>query len=200
MITPRDYLIGALAGFLTGIFAIPVFYDGLKIQSVAILAPLPFAVALIWAFGVWLGGFLGRWFAVMSQFGKFVAVGFLNTAVDFGILNLFSLATDVTAGIVIGIMKIIAFLIAAFNSYFWNRLWVFPQESNEKLFEDFKKFLVITILGAIFGGVIVYALTTFVAPPFGLNPKVWLNLANVAAAAFSLLWNFLGYKFLVFKA
>ena len=46
---------------------------------------------------------------------------------------------------------------------------------------------------------VVFGVTTFIPPFFGLSPELWANLAKVAATGFSLIWNFIGYKFIVFK-
>jgi len=38
-----------------------------------------------------------------------------------------------------------------------------------------------------------------VGPQFGLNAKIWANMGAVAGTLFVMVWNFLGYKFIVFK-
>lgn len=202
----NDYLIGGLAGFFTGIFAIPVLYslavakNYLGTSGIFVLIILPPVVAILWALGVWLGGFLSKWISIMSQFGKYAAVGFLNTAIDFGILNILSLLTGITSGFIIGGVNIPGFLAAATNSYFWNKLWVFKTDEAKPLFADFLKFAVVTVLGVLLNSGIVIVLTTFLHSPLGLEPITWLNVSKVAASIFSLLWNFLGYKFFVFRS
>lgn len=198
MITKPDYAIGGFAGFFTGIFLIPVLYN-IGVREQFIFMALPLAVALLFAFGMWLGKFLSRWVPLMSQLAKFAAVGFLNTALDFGILNLLSAATGVTAGIVVGGVNIPGFSIAVLNSYFWNKLWVFRGQDQGSMFHDFPKFFGVTFVGLLINSGIIVALTTLSEPVLGLSEQAWLNAAKAGATIVSLIWNFAGYKFFVFK-
>lgn len=181
-----------------GVFAIPTLFN-LGIHSRLFLIILPLAVPLLWMLGLRLGGFLSRWVGFAAQFSKFAAVGFLNTAIDFGVLNLLSVATGVTAGFIIGGINIPGFTIAVFNSYFWNKLWVFRDRQEESIFRDFPKFLIITLIGLFINSGIVILVTTFIHPFLGIEARVWLNIAKAAAASLSLVWNFVGYKFIVFN-
>lgn len=198
MLSKTDYAIAALVGFLVGVFAIPTFYN-LGIREPVFLLILPLIVPPLWVFGVWLGGFLSRWLGFMAQFGKFAAVGFLNTAIDFGVLNLLSAATGITAGFIIGGVNVPGFTLAIFNSYFWNKLWVFRDREEKNIFADLPKFLLITFIGLIVNSGIVVFGTTYAVPANGYAANVWLNLVKVGATVFSLIWNFIGYKFLVFN-
>ncbi len=197
-ITKKDYSIAFWAGVLTGLFAVPI------LLNVGVREPLAFlmvigGVPFLWVAGVWFGGFLSRWLPFMAQFGKYAAVGFLNASIDFGILNAISMATGVTAGFVVGGVNIPGFSVAVFNSYLWNRLWTFRQPEGEGLFDDVPKFLLVTGIGLAINSGVVVLLTTYVTPFFGITSVAWLNVAKVIASATSLLWNFLGYKFVVFK-
>lgn len=195
-----DYVVGGFAGFLTGIFMIPVLYRAGKVSDSLVLALAPLVVAVLFAFGVWFGSFLSRWLRPMAQFGKFAAVGFLNASIDFGILNILSAVSGVQAGLYIGPINVPGFFVAAFNSYFWNKLWVFRTNEGEPLFKDFGRFLVVTVsAGVVLNSAVVYTLTTYVGPQFGFSPEQWLNIAKIAASACSLIWNFIGYRLFVFK-
>jgi putative flippase GtrA len=199
MINKQDYLIAALVGFLVGVFAIPTVIN-LGIRSKAILLVLPLLVPPLWVFGVWLGGFLGRWLPFMAQLGKFAAVGFLNAAIDFGTLNLLSAATNITKGLVIGGVNIPGFALAVMNSYFWNKFWVFKDRDDKGVFGDFPTFLAVTVVGLIINSGAVVVITTYISPFFGINDSAWLNFAKAVAAVVSLGWNFIGYKFFVFRS
>src|SRR3989344_4439493 len=145
-ITGKDYSVGALVGFLTGVFAIPVSVN-VGIDSKSILIAMPGAVAVLFAFGVWLGAFLSRFMGFFAQFGKFAAVGFLNTAIDFGLLNFLSKATGITAGLFLGGINVPAAAIAMVNSYLWNKFWVFQAGSGNAA-SDLPKFVAVSV-GAI---------------------------------------------------
>lgn len=203
MINKTDYAIGGLIGFFAGIFLIPVLINignhghaGLKGYVVLMGAPWVGAAAIIC--GVWLGKFLARFLPMFHQLSKFGAVGILNTSIDFGLLNIFSLVSGVTAGIVVGGYNIPGQIVAITNSYFWNKYWVFRQDGKNKQEQDLGKFLAVTIIGLVLNSALVVVATTSITPPFGLAGATWLNIAKVFVTLFTLIWNFTGYKFFVF--
>jgi len=129
---------------------------------------------------------------------KFILVGILNTAIDFGALNLLILLTGITGGWAIVPLNTISFLCAATNSYFLNKFWTFKVRGGV-VSREFSKFLLISAIGIGINTGIVAAGTSLVYPLFGLSPKIWVNLIKVLATAVSVTWNFVGSKFIVFK-
>lgn len=198
MITKQDYAIGSLVGFLTGIFALPTFIN-LGLRDLGMLSVVPLIFPVLFVFGVWLTKFLSRRLAVMAQFGKFAAVGFLNTAIDFGVLNILSMITGVTAGFVLGGVNIPGFILAVSNAYFWNKFWVFRDREGGVL-SDFPRFLAVSLIGLLINSGTVVIFTTYLPLLSGLSGTTWLNVAKVIATVISLAWNFFGYKFLVFRS
>ena len=197
--TKLDYSITVLVGFLTGVFLVPTAVN-LGVKSYAVLFFLPLVVPVLFAIGIWLGVFLSRWLAIMMQFSKFVAVGLSNTAIDFGILNILSMLTGITAGLQVGGVNVPGFVAAVVNSYFWNQNWVFKgRESGEGVLHDFPKFLAVSVIGLIINSVIIILITNYGEAVIGLQPETRLNIAKVVATGMVLVWNFLGYKFLVFR-
>jgi putative flippase GtrA len=194
----KDYKLSALAGFLTGIFLIPFFWN-LGYKDATVLSLLPFGCMIIIAFGVWLGRFLSNFLPVMFQLSKFAAVGFLNTAIDFGILNILSLVLGITTGTDAGWIKVPATIVAASNSYVWNKLWVFQKIDDRNFLADAPKFALVTVIGMLARSGTIVLLTTYLNPMFSLNPSAWLNVSNLIATVIGLLVDFLGYKFLVFR-
>jgi dolichyl-phosphate beta-glucosyltransferase len=205
----RDYDLAALAGFLTGICLVPVIINignnstgGIMsmfrqhILVGSIIFSLLFSVCI--AFGVWLGNFLSKWIPIMLQLAKFAAVGFLNTAINFGLLNLASLVTGITSGVKAGGINIPATIVAACNSYLWNKLWVFKRDTKEGFFHDVPKFALVTAIGILVNSAILAAFTSYIHPMFGFNDQAWLNIGKVVATFVGLFINFVGYKFLVF--
>lgn len=201
-IGPRkiDFFVAAIAGFFTALFVLPV------VKNTGISVPgylLPVLVPVLWIIGLALGRILLRRLSFIYQFAKFVVVGFLNTSIDFGILNLLSIYTGITSGFFIGGVNVPGFILASMNSYFWNKFWVFRKEKKEgekTNYSDFLTFAGVTLVAVLLNGGIVILITTFVNPLFGLSPERWLNIAKVFATAFSLIFNFVGYKFLVFRS
>ncbi len=193
----KDVRIAFIIGLLTGFFALPTVSNlGLNVPVFI----LPLAAAVLFAFGVWIGETLGKKILVLSQFSRFVAVGFLNTAIDFGILNILSTWSGITAGLKIGGVNIPGFIVAVINSYFWNKLWVFKDRNKkEGVMNDFLKFLTVTIIGMLLNSGIVILITTYIPPLAGISSSAWLNAAKASASIISLIWNFLGFKLIVFN-
>ncbi|MDB4939890.1 MAG: hypothetical protein JWO40_315 [Candidatus Doudnabacteria bacterium] len=197
ILTVRDYDLAALAGFITGIFLIPTFLN-IGSHSKVILIALPFVFAICLVFGVWLGKFLSRWIPIMLQLSKFAAIGILNTAINFGILNLASIFTGVTSGLAVGGYNVPSTIVAASNSYFWNKYWVFKKAEDKGALHDIPKFIAVTVVGLLLNSAILVLFTSMLAPQFGLNRGAWLNLGKAIATLLGIVIDFLGYKFIVF--
>jgi len=134
----------------------------------------------------------------INQFGKFIVIGLMNTAIDFAILNFLMWWTGIYSGASIILLNMVSFSIAVFNSYFWNKYWTFKDLDKIEA-KEFSQFILVTLIGLAINSSIVYGITTLVSPMFGISPELWANLAKVAATGFSLIWNFIGYKFIVFN-
>ena len=139
---------------------------------------------------------------LINQFSKFVVIGFMNTAIDFGVLNLLMWQTGIYKGRWIILLNIIAVSVAVINSYFWNKYWTFKAKQADEpgeIAKEFSQFIMVTLIGLAINSSIVFGVTTFIPPFFGLSSELWANLAKAAATGLSLIWNFIGYKFIVFK-
>ncbi|MBL7053566.1 MAG: GtrA family protein [Candidatus Portnoybacteria bacterium] len=135
---------------------------------------------------------------LVKQFSRFLVIGFLNTAIDFTILNILMWWTGIYSGLSIILLNAISFSIAVFNSYFWNKYWTFKDKEKVEA-KEFSQFILVTLIGLAINSGIIFGVTTLVSPMFGISPELWANLAKAAATGFSLIWNFAGYKMFVFK-
>jgi len=135
----------------------------------------------------------------MRQFAKFVIVGIVNTGLDFLVLNAEMLITGITQGPGMLAQNAISFSVATTNSYYFNKKWAFRDNSKRNQGHKFSQFLIISLAGLVINSSTVFLITSSVSPLFGISPILWANLAKVVATGFSLIWNFIGYKFFVFK-
>jgi putative flippase GtrA len=131
------------------------------------------------------------------QFGKFLTVGTLNTAIDFGTLNLLSWLTGIYGGVRLSPLNVPGMLLALTNSYLLNKHWTFktPVDPGRRV----GRFVLVSLVGVGLNTAVVVALTHVVTRPLGLPPQLWENLAKMVATGGTLAWKFFGYKFLVFR-
>lgn len=140
---------------------------------------------------------IGKVVPVIYQFSKFAAVGTLNSFIDFGVVNILITVTGITGGAYYSVLKAISFIFSTTNSFFWNKLWTFDSKGGNTA-EQAIKFYVIAGIGLLLN---VGAASLVVAlKPAASSATLWASLFGpLAGIAVSFLWNFLGYKFLVFK-
>lgn len=137
---------------------------------------------------------------LVRQFSKFIIVGGVNTGIDFLVLNILIYLTGITSGIELFVLNSISFSVAVVNSYFMNKRWTFQDKTrSEQEPIKFSQFFAVSIVGIIINGFVLTGITTSIAPLFGLSAVLWANIAKLAATGISLVWNFIGYKFFVFK-
>lgn len=141
---------------------------------------------------------------IFKQISKFIIVGIINTGIDFAVLNALMFAANIYSGKWLIVFNSISFSAAVINSYFMNKYWTFKKQeagTSEKNDDSkqFAQFVIISIIGISLNDVAVYAVSTFIPPMFNLSGKIWVNAAKLIATAISMAWNFIGYKFIVFK-
>jgi putative flippase GtrA len=197
------------------------------------------------------------------QLVRFLGIGFLNTAVDFTVLNLLAVSFGLYTGLGVGVINVISFSAAVLHSYFWNKHWAFGNKQSQdefwrnfsqaavagflgaavlvlavvgaamklkfsfflllllilffgelalwKIFglaakplaarsdKEFLLFLAVSVIGTLLNSGIVASATAFFPPQFGMSQQLWTNLIKAGATAISLIWNFSGFKLLVFR-
>jgi putative flippase GtrA len=150
-----------------------------------ILAPAALAIAYL----------LSKAWKAIYQFAQFAAVGSLNSFIDIGIFNLETFIFGSSIGVVMfATLKAISFLFATTNSFVWNKYWTFNSTDKASAGEVGGFYAV-----AIIGWVVNVGVATLVKS-IGPDTKTWVNLvAPLAGIAVTFIWNFIGYKFWVFK-
>ena len=132
------------------------------------------------------------------QFIKFLTVGLLNTGIDFGVLNLLMFSTGITSGFYYSVFKAISFTCGVTNSYIWNKRWTF-KKGNKLEKKEFSKFFTVSLIAFGVNIGVASILVNFVGPIGNISSYAWANISALAAAGFTTLINFFGYKYLVFK-
>lgn len=207
----KDYWLGLLSGLLIGLMSLPV----LKIAKPDLYSQLKLALVPLFLIGTPLGLYachlISKKITFVWQFGKFLVIGVMNLLVDFGILAIATVAfrsflgansTDIlfSAGVAVtfySLYKAISFTVANVNSYFWNKYWTFAKSEDKK--SKFIQFFTVSIIGFLVN-VITASLVFKLIPPIGeMNYDQWGLIGAGVGSVAGLVWNFLGYKFIVFR-
>lgn len=213
--TKKDLYFSTGAGLLIGLLLMP---------TVATAKPELYATIRFWLipffliatpFGLYITYLIGKKIFVVWQLGKFGVTGVLNMLVDMGTLSLliaiFRNAFSIEAKnlIIPGvtalsfltfyvIYKSTSFIIANINSYLWNKYWTFHQEADG-VKTEFLQFFIVSVIGFVIN-VVVAALVFRLANPADVVAQgQWGLIGAACGSAAGLAWNFLGYKFVVFK-
>ena len=187
---------GAIIGFAVGLLA-PVIARNIE-ATLPMQDMLVFILPVVSVVGLYAAFMINRVVPIAFQAAKFVAVGVLNTAVDFGVTNFLIAFTAIAVGWELSAFKAVGFVVAVANSYAWNKFWTFRGAGHGGV-KEISSFLLVSV-GGLLVNVGTAALVIHVVPSIGgLNQVQWDNVGFAAATVFSLAWNFIGYKFLVFK-
>lgn len=195
----RDYVIITFIGICLAFFTVPIIRNVIDPTFLKVIYfPLYFVIWVLAAnVGLLIAGIISEKIPVFLQISKFVAVGVFNTFLDWGIVNGLIFLLDMHGSREFVIFKTLSFLIANVASFFWNKSWTF-QVSDESSSKDYIQFLVVSAIGLLINVGVAY-LTKEMKPEL-ISEGLWTQVSLLMATVFSMVWNFLGYKFIVFKS
>ena len=159
---------------------------------------------LFWLFpimsvaGLWMCELSGKKFNfIIHEAGKFFLVGAFSAVVDIKVYQIFAwvLAFAFASSI---ISKCISFLFATAVKYGGNKIWVFEKNGKDGIKKEIVQFTIITLVGMIIDVAVFYCATTWLQPQ-SISEHIWTEISIIIAALVAAVWNFLGYKFIVFK-
>ncbi len=150
-------------------------------------------------FGLWISYLIGKKYLFIFQVAKFLLVGVLAVLVDLGVLNILMSLFGVAAGWGFVLFKAVSFIVATFSKFWGNKFWAFEKAETEKMGKELLQFYVVTLVGMAVNVGVASFIVNSVGPQLGLNLQVWANIGAIVAAVAGAAWNFLGYKFVVFK-
>jgi putative flippase GtrA len=198
-LTGRDILFGAINGLIFGAL-LPVVLKNMNIAMSANKAVvIAVAFTVLAAVGVAIGYFLSKYIKIIFQVAKFGCVGAANFAVDIGILNLLIFLSGTAVGAAYIAFKVISFAFAVTNSYIWNKVWTFKKTDTKETGKEFSQFIMVSVIGLILNAAVAGFLVIVVGPMGGIKVKTWASVSAAVASICVMVWNFLGYKFWVFK-
>ncbi|MFH1193196.1 MAG: GtrA family protein [Candidatus Jorgensenbacteria bacterium] len=194
----KDYRLVAVIGFLVGwLVLVPAKNLGYSL-SAPLVAGSVIGFTLFAPFALWILKYLARFWSIFERFGKFSAVGTLNSLIDLAVLNALMGSTGIVAGWWFVGFKCASFVVAKANSYFWNKFWTFESRTKVSI-KEYLAFTMLTLVGAGINISVASILVNVVGSPAGMDPKWWANVSTVIAIFAGLLWNFVSYGKTVFK-
>jgi len=198
----NDYIIAAIIGVLCAVLIFPIVKN-LEME-VPFLWLAIVILPLLAVGGLILAAWLGARIKIIYQFAKFVLVGALNTFFDWGILNWLMFWLAITSGPFYSVFKAISFLIATINSYFWNKFWTFKKspvagEEKKAVGKEFLQFFIVSVIGFALNVGLAHFIVNIWGVQGNISEALWANFGALGGTLAGLLWNFLGYKLIVFK-
>lgn len=114
------------------------------------------------SFDAKITGILNK-YPIILQVLRFGAIGVINTALDFIVLNGISKAFGITSGLSLSLINIVGFTLAVVQSYFWNHYWAFNQVQQVSLWKNFIRLVLVGVLGTVAVLVVLFG-SKFSAP------------------------------------
>jgi len=149
---------------------------------------------LLSVLGLWITEVIGKKIPFIHQAGKFGLAGAFADVIDIKVFQLLFWLVPFSL-----LFKAVSFLIATFAKYWLNKTWAFHNgflPNGKKPYTEAAIFFLVTLVGL---GINVVSFYYFGKIKVGLPVNTWTELSIILAALVSAIWNFAGYKFLVFK-
>jgi len=193
-----DLILALATGEITAWF----FYSLMREMEFSVPGlPLILAIAfpLLAALGLQICWMLGKKYVWIWQMAKYLLIGVLATILDLGVLNGLILVSGVAIGVTYSVFKGISFVVATCLKYFADKFWAFEKNEKAGMGKEFLQFFFVTLIGLGLNVFIASFVVNNIEPKFGLSQTAWGTIGGVAAAFGVMAWNFIGYKFFVFK-
>ena len=162
---------------------------------------LPVSFPILAILGIWISYLIGKRYLFVYQLAKFLLIGALFAIFDLIIFNFlleyFGISKE--ERLKYAFFVITSFIIVTTIKYIADKYWAFEKAGREQRGLEFGKFFTITLIS---GGIQVgVASFIFAAAPslFGMTELVVGNIGKTGGIIVASIWNFLGYKFIVFK-
>ncbi|TFG35405.1 MAG: GtrA family protein [Parcubacteria group bacterium] len=201
-----DVILALITGEITGWFFYGMLSNmGADIPYLKLIGALVFPFLAL--FCLWICYLLGKKFIFIFQAAKYLLIGILATLVDLGVMNILIMISGIATGIYFSVFKGISFLFATFSKYFGDKFWAFVKMEKQGMKKEFTSFFLVTLIGLGINVGIASFVVNFLGGRdvalFGsqltLNASMIANLGGLDAAVIVAVWNFVGYKFIVFK-
>ena len=160
---------------------------------------LPVVFPFLALFCLWIAYLIGKKFIFVFQLAKFLLIGAFFAIFDLIIFNMLTQWFGITdTGMKYKLFVGTSFVIATCVKYVADKYWAFEKKEGSKAAVEFGSFFIITLLSGVIQ-VLIASLVAGSSPMFGANELAWGNVGKIAGIVVASAWNFVGYKFIVFK-
>lgn len=129
----------------------------------------------------------------ITRFSRFLAVGALGTALDFGILTLLKLA-----GLPTLVANSISFTAGLLNNFTLNRLWTFSDVIQSNWQRQLIQYALVSLIGLTLNDLIVVSLENMMGAWLG-QPEFGYLPAKVIATGVVVFWNYFANRMWTFR-
>jgi putative flippase GtrA len=150
-----------------------------------------------------------------KRFGKFMVVGAIGAAVDFGSLNILLRIFNV----IFPVAQAVSFSLAVTSNFTWNRFWTYPESRSKPIRKQLTQFFILNTIGLAIRTPIALALnqpfqdliaSSLNGPFAGLTrfavetlnatlEQLGNNAAVACAVIIVMLWNFFSNRFITYS-
>jgi len=198
-----DIIFAAIIGEITAWYFMSLLQEKGLVEKLGGLSSFLWVILIIFpilsAACLWIAYLIGKKFLFVFQLAKFLLVGVLATIFDLGSLSIFIGISGITSGLYYDIFKGISFIIATIAKYIPDKFWAFKKQETAGIGKEFSQFFMVTLIGFVLNVLIADIIVNRIGPQFGLSPKLWAQLGAMGGVVVVFTWNFVGYKFIVFK-
>lgn len=193
-----DIILALISGLGLG-FLFPWLLKGFGIDIRALNWLLPLLFPILAVISIWLCYLIGKKHLFVFQLGKFLLIGIFFALIDLGVLDILIKIFGITAGTGYSIFVATSFVIVTSVKYVGDKYWAFEKTEKEGMGGEFGKFFIITLISGGIQTLIASLMVNTLGPQFGASSLIWANVGKIAGITVASAWNFIGYKFIVFK-
>ncbi len=133
------------------------------------------------------------------QFLRYGIIGVSNTILNMVIFNILIWVTGVSIGGLVVLFSLITFVVVVIYSFFMNKRFVFNVTDEADKHRKFVNFFVVSGSVALINLGVIHLVVNIIGAPTGVSTHLWANVAILITIAVSVLGNFFGYKYIVFR-
>lgn len=148
---------------------------------------------------LWIAYIIGKKFLFVFQLAKFILIGAFFAIFDLLIFNLLMFWFGITdKGSKYLIFVGTSFVIATSIKYIADKYWAFEKKEGSKMGAEFLGFFIVTLISGVIQ-IGIASLVSNTSPIFNMTVSAWANIGKISGIIIASAWNFIGYKFFVFK-